>query len=438
MLDKIDLSKKLSKEEYKDEMNILQEKLSSLEQQIKQMGIPVLIVFEGWSASGKGTFISRILNNLDPRYFRVSSLSKDTEEDTFRPYLWKYWINTPTNGEISIFDKSYHRIIINKDYKLTQKERENFYYDVNAFEKTLNDSGTVIIKLFIDISKQEQKKRLKRLKESDETNWRVSENNFRQNREYDKYVELFDEMIFKTNTEQNPWHIIEADDDKYATVKIFKAVINSVEHEISKREMKNTDSKSKFEEGQVEILKGIDLNKFISEKDYKKQLDFYQEKIRRLGYLLYKKRKAVIIAYEGWDAAGKGGNIKRLTQTLDPRGYEVVPIASPTKDELNHNYLWRFWRKLPKDGHITIFDRTWYGRVMVERIEGFCSERDWQRAYKEINDMEYNITNHDTLLIKFWIHIDKDEQLKRFNDRQNNPLKQYKITDEDWRNREAF
>ena len=260
MLDKIDLSKKLSKEEYKDEMNILQEKLSSLEQQIKQMGIPVLIVFEGWSASGKGTFISRILNNLDPRYFRVSSLSKDTEEDTFRPYLWKYWINTPTNGEISIFDKSYHRIIINKDYKLTQKERENFYYDVNAFEKTLNDSGTVIIKLFIDISKQEQKKRLKRLKESDETNWRVSENNFRQNREYDKYVELFDEMIFKTNTEQNPWHIIEADDDKYATVKIFKAVINSVEHEISKREMKNTDSKSKFEEGQVEILKGIDLS----------------------------------------------------------------------------------------------------------------------------------------------------------------------------------
>lgn len=440
MLEKIDLTKKLSKEEYKKEMQVLEERLSTLEQEIKLKKIPVLIIFEGWSASGKGTFISRMLNNLDPRYFTVNSMSKDTEENTYRPYLWKYWIKTPKEGEISIFDKSYHRIFINKEYNLTDKERKHFFYDINSFEKTLNDSGTVIIKFFIDISKEEQLKRLKKLKNNKETSWRVSDKNFKQNADYDKYTEMFDEMIFKTNTEQNPWHIIEADDDKYATVKIFKSVINSVEYEIAKREAKENSQEysSKFEEGQVDVLSSVDLSKTISDEDYKKELKKYQEKIRALGYLLYKKRKSVIIAYEGWDAAGKGGNIKRMTQMLDPRGYEVVPIASPSKEELSHNYLWRFWNKLPKDGHITIFDRTWYGRVMVERIEGFCKESDWQRAYKEINDFEYNITNHNTLLIKFWLHIDKDEQLKRFTDRQNTPAKQYKITDEDWRNREKW
>jgi polyphosphate kinase 2 (PPK2 family) len=157
-----------------------------------------------------------------------------------------------------------------------------------------------------------------------------------------------------------------------------------------------------------------------------------------LGFKLYTKRRSVVMVYEGWDAAGKGGNIKRMTQELDPRGYEVVPVPAPTQDELNHHYLWRFWKKMPKDGHCAIFDRSWYGRVMVERIEGFCTAEEWQRAYKEINDMEKHMVNHGVILFKFWIHIDKEEQLKRFQLRQADPLKQYKITDEDWRNREKW
>lgn len=438
MLEKVDLKKKLPKAEYKTEIKELETKLARLEQEIKSRQMPVMIVFEGWSASGKGMIMSRILNILDPRYFKVYSMHKDTEEVTMRPYLWNYWTKIPKNGQIVIIDKSYHRTIINPDYKLTDKECSNFYNDINAFEQTLNDSGLVIIKLFMHVSREEQKKRLLSLSRNDETSWRVNDKNFNQNKEYNKYLDLFDEMVFRTNTEKNPWHIIEADDDKYATVKVFKTVINSIEIEIKKRDaIPEIDIEPKFNDT-VDVLKNVDLSQTISEDEYKKQLKYYQNKIRNLGYKMYKKRKSVIIAYEGWDAAGKGGNIKRITQKMDPRGYEVVPVSAPSRDELNHHYLWRFWNKIPKDGHLAIFDRTWYGRVMVERIEGFCTQDEWSRAYREINDMEFNIVNHDILLIKFWLHIDKQEQLNRFNERQENPLKQYKITEEDWRNREKW
>ena len=171
---------------------------------------------------------------------------------------------------------------------------------------------------------------------------------------------------------------------------------------------------------------------------YEKELEELQARLADLHNRIYQKKIPVIITYEGWDAAGKGGNIKRLTAALDPRGFEVHPIASPEPREKNRHYLWRFWNRLPKDGHIAIFDRTWYGRVMVERLEGFCSENDWQRAYNEINEFEKELCDWGAVLVKFWVHIDKDTQLARFTDRQNTPEKQWKITDEDWRNREKW
>lgn len=435
MLTNLDLNVKIDKTAYKKELKVLFERLAYLEKEIKVQAIPVLIVFEGWSASGKGLLISHLLNSLDPRNFKVHSLHKETEEAVMRPYLWNYWTKTPKAGQISIFDKSYHRTIINPDYLLTQKEYENFYYDVNAFEQTLVDNKTIIVKLFVHISKEEQKKRIEQLKSSDETSWRVSEKIYRQNDNYDEFVVSFEEMLENTN-EVCPWDVIEGNDSRFAVIKVFRSVINRIESELEKRKGTAVYIAPKYE--YVDILKTVNSNQKISDSNYKKQLSFYQEKIRNLVYKMYEKRKAVIIAYEGWDAAGKGGNIKRISQRLDPRGYEVIPIAAPSKEELSYHYLWRFWNNIPKDGHVAIFDRTWYGRVLVERIEGFCSEEDWNRAFKEINDMEFNITNHETLIIKFWLQIDKNEQLNRFNMRMDNPLKRYKITDEDWRNREKW
>jgi polyphosphate kinase 2 (PPK2 family) len=180
------------------------------------------------------------------------------------------------------------------------------------------------------------------------------------------------------------------------------------------------------------------LSKSLSKEVYQKRLKELQSKMERLHAELYRKRIPVVIGFEGWDAGGKGGAIKRLTEKMDPRGFVVHPTASPNEIERNHHYLWRFWRVMPKAGHIAIFDRTWYGRVMVERVEQFCSRQEWQRAYKEINDMEKDLVHAGCIVLKFWMQIDKDEQKRRFTARQEDPRKTWKITDEDWRNREKW
>ena len=176
----------------------------------------------------------------------------------------------------------------------------------------------------------------------------------------------------------------------------------------------------------------------MTPEEYATRLKKAQAMLPELEHEIYLRRVPVVIAYEGWDAAGKGGNIRRLTQNLDPRGYEVVPVAAPNDVEKAHHYLWRFWAQMPKAGHIAIFDRSWYGRVLVERVEGFCTEAEWRRAYREINGMEQHLVNFGAVLLKFWLHIDPDEQLRRFREREGMAHKQWKITEEDWRNREKM
>lgn len=446
MLEKTNLTLSVSEKQFNKQMKSLEEQLQSVQQKALSLKIPVLIVFEGWSAAGKGTIISKVLHPLDPRHFNVISTRRMSEDVLYRPFLWQYAKNTPQEGKITIFDKSWHRMILpegKSTRKFSELEKERFYYDINAFENQLVDSGMLIIKFFLHISKDEQKKRFLALEKDKDTKWRVNETDWEQNKEYEKYQLRFSRMLESSDFEASRWTIVEADDKNHATIKVYKTLISRIENEISRRaqaapkqELNETsDNGSKVEN----ILGKVNLvNKTVEKDEYKKRLEELQHKISYLGYKLYSKRRSVVIAYEGWDAAGKGGNIKRLTQMLDPRGYEVVPIAGPTREELAHHYLWRFWKQMPKDGHLSIFDRSWYGRVMVERIEGFCSREEWSRAYKEINDMEFHLNNHGVIIFKFWLHIDKDEQLARFTSRQNDPLKQFKITEEDWRNRDKW
>jgi polyphosphate kinase 2 (PPK2 family) len=188
------------------------------------------------------------------------------------------------------------------------------------------------------------------------------------------------------------------------------------------------------------MLETVDLNKSLTKEEYRTQRNRYQLQLRELAYQLYEQRRTLVVVYEGWDAAGKGGNIKRITGRLDPRGYEVFSIAAPKGDDATHHYLWRFWRRLkpPDEKQILIFDRSWYGRVMVERLEGFCTEEEWRRAYREINEFERQLVDFGTILVKFWIHISSEEQLRRFEARQDTAYKAWKLTDEDWRNRQKW
>ncbi len=443
MLEKIDLKKKCQGKAYKARLEEESAKLSVLQRQCKEAGIPVIIVFEGFGAAGKGTQINRLIQAMDPRGFSVYTSNKESEDERLHPFLWRYWTKIPAKGRFAIFDRSwYRRVLVDRFDKITKKEElPSAFHDILSFERQLTDDGTVIIKFFLYISKEEQKKRFKLLEDSKETAWKVTEADWKRNKEYSEYLKINEEMLEKTDTDYAPWVIVEAMDKNYAALKIISSVTARLEKELEKKaaltksEKKAAKAVDKYKSG---VLSGVDLSKALSNKEYKQKLDSLQKKMEILHSELYRLRIPVVICFEGWDAGGKGGAIKRLTSHMDPRGYQVNPTASPNDTEKAHHYLWRFWNNMPKAGHIAIFDRTWYGRVMVERIEGFCSEAEWKRAYQEINEMEEHLANSGCIVLKFWLHIDKDEQERRFKERMENPAKQWKITDEDWRNREKW
>lgn len=457
MLSNVKLDRKMGKKEYKRIMDELEPRAAFLQREAKALGLPVLVVFEGWDAAGKGTLINRFIQPLDPRGFKVFTIKSETELERMHPYMWRFWTNTPEKGRMHIFDGSWYNKVLSENVNSQNQGRVVPYYQrILSFEEQLTADGNLIIKFFLHISKEEQEKRLKKLDDAPETTWRVTKTDWDHHRLYDNYMDAYNLMIEHTDVSYAPWNIIEATDRRYATVKVLSTFIDLMERRIKEiNEMKEnqeaaqkniTEKPETAEENpasitdelRTSVLSGADLTKTLSEKAYKKRIDELQDEMEVLHSQLYRRRIPVVIALEGWDAGGKGGAIKRLTEKMDPRGYEVVPTASPNDIEKMHHYLWRFWVRMPKDGHVAIFDRTWYGRVMVERIEGFCSEEEWRRAYKEINQMEADLYAHGAIVLKFWMHIDKEEQERRFNDRLNNPDKQWKITDEDWRNRDKW
>ena len=441
MLMDIDPGKSLEKKEYKTELKSLEKELSSLQQKLRDVGLPVVIVFEGWGASGKGTHISRLVNPLDPRYFDVRTTGKLNEEKQMRPFLWSYWTYLPPKGQIVIMDKSWHRLIlpeVREHWELSNMEIHGFYYDVNAFERQLYDAGYLIIKLFLHISKDEQADRFKALAKDPTTAWRLNERDLKQNEDYDHNLRQFEKLLRQTSTNENPWHVIEADDKRYASVKIMKTITQRIKERLKELENPKTPLIIPSSTVLERTLSKVHPDETIGDEEYRQQLEHYQQRMRMLGNMMFAKRRSAVIVYEGWDAAGKGGNIKRLTSEVDPRCYAVVPIGPPRPQELSRHYLWRFMVKIPKDGHLTIFDRSWYGRVLVERVENLTPPHIWRRAYREINEMEQHLVSHGVVILKFWLHIDKDEQLKRFEDRKKDPFKVHKITEDDWRNREKW
>jgi polyphosphate kinase 2 (PPK2 family) len=475
MLEQVDLSKKIGKEEYKAVISDLELQLGALQREAKDLCIPIIIIFEGWDAAGKGTLINRLILALDPRGFIVHPISAPNEEERLRPFLWRFWIKTPPKGKIAVFDRSwYGRVLVERVDKFVKKrEWERAYGEITSFERQLTDDGTVIMKFFLHISKKEQRKRFEKLQKSPATAWKVTKEDWKHHKQYDKYLEATEDMLAKTDTDFAPWTIVESHDRQFATLKVFKTVTDTIEQKIAnvKRAWEQAErANAKHEQiwitqqyvaaqdsGEVaqmdqpkvapvsglsklssSILDKVDLSLALSKEEYNEDLKGCQKRIFEIEHEIYTKRIPVVILYQGWDAAGKGGNIRRLTQSMDPRGYQVIPITAPNDVEKAHHYLWRFWREFPKAGHIAIFDRSWYGRVLVERVEGFCSEQEWKRAYREINEMEEHIVNFGTVLVKFWLHIDPEEQLQRFTARQQIPYKSWKITDEDWRNREKW
>ncbi|XME01594.1 polyphosphate:AMP phosphotransferase [Lachnospiraceae bacterium C1.1] len=436
---KFDLS---DEEELKAKLKEERAHLSASQMKIKDAKLPVMVIFEGWNAAGKGAIIGRVIRNIDPRFFKVATMDREPSAEEKRyPFLYRYIKEIPEAGKFRFFDTCWMEAVVDGviDGKISEEDYKKRVRSINIIERQLCDNGYLVVKFFFHISKKEQKKRLENLQSSKDTKWRVDKEDLEQNKNYDKCLEVFERYLEDTNESRTPWYIIDATDKKAAELQVLRFMNQGIDIALTNQKMNVPILQNTFPMEKIGKLSDISLeDKVITDEAYKVELDKLQKELKELGHKVYRKKIPVVIAYEGWDAAGKGGNIKRITEALDPRDYLVEPIASPEPHEKARHYLWRFWTRLPKTGHITIFDRTWYGRVMVERLEGFCSENDWQRAYNEINEFEKELSDWGAVIIKFWVQIDKDTQLKRFTDRQNTPEKKWKITDEDWRNREKW
>ena len=427
------------KDVLKADIKELKERLAALPQKLRDKKIPVLVLIEGWAAAGKGSLIKELISELDPRFYNVVSPVIVPEKESRYPFLYPYATAIPENGKILFMDSGWMEDIIRKylHREITKEEFKRRVRVVNEFERQLRDGGYLLLKIFVHIDKKEQYERLESLTANVETEWRVTDEDLWQHREYDRFLDSYDNFMEKTD-DIVPWHILDGSRRKMAVRDVLKLLVEGIENVLEEGRYVGEPFEEEFPLREMPALADVDLSVTISDDEYKEKLKKLQKRLSELHNIIYRLKIPVVLCYEGWDAAGKGGNIRRVAYPLDPRGFDVCPIASPEPHELNRQYLWRFWTRLPRSGHICIFDRTWYGRVMVERLEGFCSEKDWQRAYNEINEFERQLTDWGAVVIKFWIHIDQDTQLARFNDRQNTPEKQWKITDEDWRNREKW
>jgi polyphosphate:AMP phosphotransferase len=446
MLETLDLDRRIDRASYRPRREELEIRLGELQRRAQALGVPVLVVFQGWGAAGKGTQINELILPLDPRGFTVHTTKAPDEEEALRPFLWRFWRRIPARGRIAIFDRSWYGRVLGDRFTgdLAGRDVARTFADIRNFERQLADGGTVIVKVLLHISRKEQKRRLKKLRASEATAWRVTRYDRRQNKHYHRYLRLLEEMLAETDTDHAPWTVVEATQRRFAALKIGETVAVALERGIAAAERRQASEPPQpaAEPARLPaalrstLLEQVDLSRDLDRDEYRQQLDALQARLRELGYRIYRHRVPVVLVYQGWDAAGKGGNIRRLVRALDPRGYEVVPVGAPDEVERAHHYLWRFWLKLPKAGHVTIYDRSWYGRVLVERVEGLCSEVAWRRAYREINEMEQHLADAGVVLRKFWLHIDADEQLRRFRAREQTPHKRWKLGPEDWRNRE--
>ncbi len=459
MLETLDMTLSIDKAQYKESVTRLRMELRDLQQAIRTARIPVVILFEGWEAAGKGDSIASLVYPLDPRGFKVFTTQPPNEEEAFRPFLWRFSTKLPSRGDFAFFDRSWYRRVLEDwvDDEISHQEAIVAANEIREFEQQLTDDGVVLIKFWLHIGKKEQQKRLKKIEADRYESWRLTQADWKKQRRYKDYAQAAEEVFALTSTASAPWTLVEATFRFYRRVKVFETVATALRSALASKGIPIPSSSPQVEaeshlndqayqslreqartitiEPPPTTLDRVDLSRRLTREEYEEKLNPLQERLRELLLECYRQRVGAMVVYEGWDAAGKGGNIKRLTQELDPRGYEVISIAAPDATEKAHHYLWRFWRHIPKTGHMTIFDRSWYGRVLVERVEGFARENEWRRAYQEINQFERHITSFRTVMVKFWLHYSPEEQLRRFEEREKISFKLYKITAEDWRNR---
>ncbi|OKH12343.1 polyphosphate:AMP phosphotransferase [[Limnothrix rosea] IAM M-220] len=445
MLEILDLELTLSKQDYKTQMNELMGQLRSLQNACWQHKLPVAVVLEGWAAAGKGALVKKMTRHMDPRGFSVLPIFEPSEREKRYPFLWRFWHKLPARGRVAFFYHSWYTHLLEDRLfeRLEPSDVPTVVREINGFERHLVEDGMAIAKFWIHLSEDELKKRLKKAAKDELDAWRVRPEDWQQAENYQTYSQLAEEMLIQTSTGADPWILVEGDDKRWARVKVLSQLVATITEALDRRRIAlptevRLEPQQRLLATEPDFLAKVDLSLKLEPDEYKERLRAAQLKLRQLQQQIYRQQLPVLLMFEGWDAAGKGGAIKRLTEVLDPRSYKVDAFAAPTAEENQYHYLWRFSRRLPGKGTIGIFDRSWYGRVLVERVENLATEREWRRAYREINEFEAQLIHADYVIVKFWLHVDQQEQLARFEQRKNDPYKKYKLTEEDWRNREKW
>jgi polyphosphate:AMP phosphotransferase len=444
MFKSIELGVTVSKEQFSKRLPKLRADLLAMQLELKKTPVPVIVLVAGVEGAGKSEVVNALTEWLDPRGVETNAFWPKSDEERAHPHFWRFWRTLPARGKIGIFFGSWYTdpIVQRVTGKSKNGDFDKEMQRITAFEKMLADDGALIIKLWFHLSKKDQKKRLKKLETDPLTRWRVTAEDWKFHKRYTEFAEVSERAIRITDTGDAPWTLIDASDRRHRDLESGEVLMASIRQRLDKLAAapprqrvappvpRTVDT--------VTVLDRLPVDAKLSDAEYKKKLAKYQAELNQLTWAAQKKKIGTIVVFEGSDAAGKGGAIRRLVTAMDAKLCRVVPIAAPTEEERAHHYLWRFWRHIPMCGRVTVFDRSWYGRVLVERVEGFATKDEWMRAYNEINDFEAQLADHGYVVAKFWIQITPEEQLRRFKEREQIAYKQHKITDEDWRNREKW
>jgi AMP-polyphosphate phosphotransferase len=444
MFESAEVGHKLEKSDYEKEVPRLREALLNAQYDLlAQKRFAVLVVLAGIGGGGRSEVANRLNEWMDPRHIDTHAFEDRDDSERDRPPMWRYWQAVPSKGRIGVFLNAwYHELLAARAAgRIDNGDMHRALEEIRHFETMLADEGLLLVKVWFHLSRDDQKKRLKDLLDNPLTRWRVSEDDEAQLKIYNRFRDVAEQALRETSSGEAPWMVVGAGDPRYRDVAVGRILVEAMRERLSR-----PDTSGRLVSAapvaslgdNVALLRGIDLTKKLEKKEYQKQLVKFQERLALLTQRKKFNRRAMVAVFEGLDAAGKGSSIRRITYALDARQYTVVPISAPTEEERAQPYLWRFWRRLPSQGHITIFDRSWYGRLLVERVEALCSPGDWMRAYREINDFEEQLLRSGTILVKFWLHISKEEQLRRFKAREQTVFKRFKITPDDWRNRKKW
>jgi AMP-polyphosphate phosphotransferase len=443
MFESAEIGHKLGKTQFAREEPKLRARLLALQHQLLgDAKFPVLILVNGVDGAGKGETVNLLNEWMDPRHIRTHAFGPLTDVERRRPEMWRYWQALPPKGRIGIlFGSWYTDPILRRVLGGEKRARfERRLARIRRFESMLAAEGALVLKLWFHLSKKAQKKRLRELSSSKQTAWRVGPGDWDRFEHYDDFMDVSEDALRATSTAEAPWDIIEGSDHEYRSLAAGRLLEDRLALYLKGKRPATTATApppSAAIDGRT-LLGSFDYSRRLSKPEYRKKLAKLQARLNGLSRSKKMRKRSVVMVFEGMDAAGKGSTIRRMTQALDARFYSVIPVAAPTEEERAQPYLWRFWRHIPEHGHAAIFDRSWYGRVLVERVEGFCSEADWMRAYSEINDFEEQLAESGVIVVKFWLAVTAREQLSRFRGRQEIAHKRHKITDEDWRNRKKW